>query len=267
MKAEVAPVIEVEGLHLSYRTKQGAVEALRGISLRVEENEFVTVVGPSGCGKSTLLKVLSGILSPTQGNIRLNGQDLRDVSREGRFGFIFQRPLLLPWRTALENVMLPGEIVAKQVNRAERQKKALGLLNLTGLQGFEDCYPHELSGGMAQRVSLSRALSFEPSILLMDEPFGALDEITRETMQGELLRIWGQIRSTILFVTHSIGEAVLLSDRVVVMSPRPGMILENIDIPFSRPRSESLRAEPDFVHLVEHIRGLLRGGQRTSSLV
>ncbi|MFQ5915949.1 MAG: ABC transporter ATP-binding protein [Nitrospinota bacterium] len=260
-------MIEVEGLHLSYRSRQGVVEALGGVGLRIEENEFVTVVGPSGCGKSTLLKVVSGILAPTRGRIRLSGQDLGEVDLEGRFGFIFQRPLLLPWRTALENVMLPGEIVAKQVGRGERQKKALDLLNLTGLRGFEDRYPHELSGGMAQRVSLSRALSFEPSILLMDEPFGALDEITREAMQGELLRIWGQIRSTILFVTHSIGEAVLLSDRVLVMSSRPGTMLENIDIPFSRPRSESLRGEPEFVRIVEHTRGLLRESSQASSLV
>jgi NitT/TauT family transport system ATP-binding protein len=243
------------------------VEALRGIHLPVEENAFVTVVGPSGCGKSTLLKVVSGVLTPTRGSVYLNGQDLRGVSLEGKFGFVFQRPLLLPWRTALENVMLPGEVVAKHLSRAERREKALRLLELTGLKGFEDRYPHELSGGMAQRVSLSRALSFEPSILLMDEPFGALDEITREAMQGELLRIWGQIRGTILFVTHSIGEAVLLSDRLVVMSPRPGVILENIEIPFRRPRSETLRGEPEFVRIVEHIRGLLREGQKAPSLV
>jgi NitT/TauT family transport system ATP-binding protein len=221
---------------------------------------------PSGCGKSTLLKVVSGILSPTKGQVRLNGQDLGEAAIEGKFGFVFQRPLLLPWRTALENVMLPGEVIAKKTGRAEQRENALRLLTLTGLTGFENRYPHELSGGMAQRVSISRALSFEPSVLLMDEPFGALDEITRENMQGELLRIWGEIRSTILFVTHSISEAVLLSDRVVVMSPRPGVILENTEIPFRRPRSENLRGEPEFVEMVEHIRGLLRGNHQASSL-
>ncbi|MBI3079630.1 MAG: ABC transporter ATP-binding protein [Deltaproteobacteria bacterium] len=251
--------IELEHVHVTYRTRDGLVEALRDISLRVEPNAFLTVVGPSGCGKTTLLKIVSGVLRPSRGRILLFGEDLSQARLEGKFGFVFQRPLLLPWRTALGNVALTSEIVAKQLSREQRLERAREWLGLTGLQGFEDKYPHELSGGMQQRVALSRALSFHPQILLMDEPFAALDEITREAMQGELLKIWARIRSTILFVTHSIAEALLLSDRVVILSHRPGEILETLDIPFERPRAELLRGQKEFVELVEHVRSKLRG--------
>ncbi len=255
-----APRITIDDVGVRYRTRDGWVHALEGVSLDVPPRSFVSVVGPSGCGKTTLLKIASGVLRPSRGRVLLSGEPLEAVPREGQFGFVFQRPLLLPWRTALQNVLLSTEIIQKSVPLAERVAEARRWLEVTGLKGFEDRHPHELSGGMQQRVALSRALVFRPRILLMDEPFAALDEITREAMQGELLKIWSQIETTILFVTHSISEAVLLSERVVVMTPRPGRVQDILDIPFSRSRSETLRGERAFTELVEHIRAKLRPG-------
>ncbi len=253
-----APHISIQGLDVRYRTRAGWVTALEGLDLEVPPRSFVSVVGPSGCGKTTLLKVVSGILRPSRGRVLLDGAPLETLRLEGQVGFVFQRPLLLPWRTALDNVVLASEIVQKTVPRPVRAAEARRWLGITGLTGFEDRLPHELSGGMQQRVALSRALVFRPRILLMDEPFAALDEITREVLQGELLKIWSHIENTILFITHSISEAVLLSERVVVLSARPGRVLEILDIPFPRPRTEALRAEREFTELVEHIRGKLR---------
>ncbi len=253
-----APHISIQGLDVRYRTRDGWVTALEGLDLEVPPRSFVSVVGPSGCGKTTLLKVVSGILRPSRGRVLLDGAPIETLRLEGQIGFVFQRPLLLPWRTALDNVVLASEIVQKTVPRSERVAEARRWLGITGLAGFEDRLPHELSGGMQQRVALSRALVFRPRILLMDEPFAALDEITREVLQGELLKIWSHIENTILFITHSISEAVLLSERVVVLSARPGRVVEILDIPFPRPRTEALRAERGFTELVEHIRGKLR---------
>ncbi len=253
-----APHISIQGLDVRYRTRDGWVTALDGLDLEVPPRSFVSVVGPSGCGKTTLLKVVSGILRPSRGRVLLDGAPIETLRLEGQIGFVFQRPLLLPWRTALDNVVLASEIVQKTVPRSERVAEARRWLAITGLAGFEDRLPHELSGGMQQRVALSRALVFRPRILLMDEPFAALDEITREVLQGELLKIWSHVENTILFITHSISEAVLLSERVVVLSARPGRVLEILDIPFPRPRTEALRAEREFTELVEHIRGQLR---------
>jgi NitT/TauT family transport system ATP-binding protein len=253
--------IRIKGVDVRYRTREGWVAALEGIDLDIAPRSFVSVVGPSGCGKTTLLKIVSGILRPSRGEVMLDGRPLDSVKLEGQFGFVFQRPLLLPWRTALENVALTSEIAQKTVSRADRLGEARRWLELTGLQGFEERYPHELSGGMQQRVSLSRALAFRPRILLMDEPFAALDEITRETMQGELLKIWAHVENTILFITHSISEAVLLSDRVVVLTPRPGRVQDILEIPFPRPRSEALRGDREFTELVQSIRGKLRTTQ------
>jgi NitT/TauT family transport system ATP-binding protein len=177
----------------------------------------------------------------------------------GNIGFVFQRPLLMPWRTALQNVAFTSEVARKHISRDQRLQEARKWLALTGLAGFEDRFPHELSGGMQQRVSLSRALAFQPAILMMDEPFAALDEITRETMQDELLRLWSLTNTTVVFITHSISEAVLLSERIVVMTARPGRVDEIIDVPFARPRDENLRATPEFNALVQHIRRKLRG--------
>jgi NitT/TauT family transport system ATP-binding protein len=199
--------------------------------------------------------------------VLIDGRPLSAVRLEGQFGFVFQRPLLLPWRTALDNVALASEIVQKTVPRAERLAEARRWLALTGLGGFEDRYPHELSGGMQQRVSLSRALAFHPRVLLMDEPFAALDEITREAMQGELLKIWAHIENTILFITHSISEAVLLSERVVILTARPGRVQEVLDIPFPRPRTEALRGQREFTEIVEYIRGKLRASDPVAGTV
>ena len=191
----------------------------------------------------------------------LDGRPLEETDLSGKIGYVFQRPLLLPWRTALGNVLLTMEVARKDMRPEQRLAEARRWLSLTGLAGFEDRLPHELSGGMQQRVSLSRALAFRPPILLMDEPFAALDEITREAMQEELLRLWSVTESTVVFVTHSISEAVLLSERVIVMTARPGRVDEIIDVPFARPRGEELRGSPRFTELVQHIRHKLRASQ------
>lgn len=248
------PHIRIEDLSLQYRTKGGTVSALEGVSIDIAPRSFVSVVGPSGCGKTTLLKVLSGVLKATSGKVYIDNTPIERTDLSGKVGYVFQRPLLLPWRTALENVLLTTEIARKDMPLAARMAEARNWLALTGLSDFEDRLPHELSGGMQQRVSLSRALAFRPSILMMDEPFAALDEITRESMQEELLRLWSVTESTVIFITHSISEAVLLSERVIVMTARPGRVDEIIDVPFARPRDEELRGRLEFTKLVQHIR-------------
>jgi NitT/TauT family transport system ATP-binding protein len=253
------PHILIDNLTLQYRTKSSTVAALDAISMDIPPRSFVSIVGPSGCGKTTLLKVLSGVLRATRGRVLVDGRPIEAANLSGKIGYIFQRPLLLPWRTALGNVLLTMEIARKEMPLQQRTAEARQWLSLTGLAGFEDRLPHELSGGMQQRVSLCRALAFRPPILMMDEPFAALDEITRETMQEELLRLWSVTESTVIFVTHSISEAVLLSERVIVMTARPGRVDEIIDVPFSRPRGEELRGSPRFTELVQHIRHKLRG--------
>lgn len=235
--------------------------ALERISAHIEPRSFLTVVGPSGCGKTTLLKVLSGVLPPSAGEVCFDGRPLREAAMTGHIGYVFQRPMLLPWRTALANVMLTMEVTRKEMSQQERQAEARRWLEIVGLRGFEERRPHELSGGMQQRVSIARALVFQPQILLMDEPFAALDEITREAMQGELLRLWSRIDTTVIFITHSIPEAVLLSERVLVLSARPGRIIETIEVPFPRPRTEAIRGLPRFAELTEQIRRHLRAGR------
>ena len=227
-------LIAVTGLNKVYRTREGGtIHALSDVNFGIREGEFVTVVGPSGCGKSTLLKILAGILRRTSGEVAMGGKPIDGPSRD--VGVVFQAPVLLPWRTVLENVMLPVEIQHR--DRAQYVAHARKYLKLVGLAHFEGKYPNELSGGMQQRVGISRALVHDPTLLLMDKPFGALDAMTRETMNLELLRIWNENRKTVLLVTHSIPEAVYLADRVIVMSPRPGRITEimNIDLPRPRP--------------------------------
>ena len=235
-------LISVAGLNKVYRTREGSdIQALTNASFAIDEGEFVTVVGPSGCGKSTLLKILAGILRRTSGTVKLRERPVDGPSRD--VGVVFQAPVLLPWRNVLENVMLPIDIQRR--SRAEYETRARGYLKLVGLEGFERTYPNELSGGMQQRVGISRALVHEPALLLMDEPFGALDAMTRETMNLELLRIWKQSRKTVLLVTHSIPEAVFLADRVIVMTPRPGRISEIIEVDLPRPRGlEIINSEP-----------------------
>ena len=253
------PHIVIEDLTVQYRVKDNTVLALEDVSIDVPPRSFVSIVGPSGCGKTTLLKVLSGVLKATRGRVLIDGRPIEKSDLSGKIGHIFQRPLLLPWRTALGNVLLTTEIARKEISQRDRVAEARRWLSLTGLSGFEDRLPHELSGGMQQRVSLCRALAFRPPILLMDEPFAALDEITREAMQEELLRLWSATESTVIFVTHSISEAVLLSERVIIMTVRPGRVDEIIDVPFSRPRGEELRGSARFTELVQHVRHRLRG--------
>ncbi len=247
-------MIEFADVSKTYSTKRGeTVHALDSINLHVRENEFITLVGPSGCGKSTLLKLVSGLVPPSSGEVRVRGQKVEEPFPD--VGFVFQQPVLLPWRTVLDNVLFSIEMLG-QNPKAARQR-ALELLELAGLKGFENKYPRELSGGMQQRVSICRALVHEPSLLLMDEPFGALDALTREEMSIELLRIWEQTRKTILFVTHSISEAVLLADRVVVMSARPGRVVKIVPIDLPRPRSADMEFEAAFREYHEEIRRLI----------
>jgi NitT/TauT family transport system ATP-binding protein len=251
-------VIRIDSVSKVYFTRAGEpIPALERISLDVAENEFVVLVGQSGCGKSTLLKMVSGILPVTSGTIHVHGTPV-DGPRED-VGIVFQAPVLLNWRDVLRNVLLPIEIL----RRDDRQYRpaALDLLRLVGLAGFENKHPRELSGGMQQRVAICRALIHDPTLLLMDEPFGALDALTREEMSVELLRIWEQRRKTILFVTHSITEAVILADRVVVMSPRPGRIARIIEVKLPRPRSMAMEATPEYRQHADEIRELIFGGR------
>jgi NitT/TauT family transport system ATP-binding protein len=256
--ARKVPHISVQDITVRYRGKQSDVLAVDRVSLEIPPRSFISIVGPSGCGKTTLLKILSNVLRPSSGKVLFDGELPANRNLTGLFGSVFQRPLLLPWRTAIDNVALNTEVARKEVPREQRLQEAQKWLEFVGLAGFENKLPHELSGGMQQRVSLSRALSLQPPILMMDEPFAALDEITRETLQDELLRLLDVLDTTVVFITHSVAEAVLLSQRVVVMTARPGRILETIDVPFAYPRGDSLRGNPEFASLVQNIRLKLR---------
>ncbi len=244
-------LVQIADLQMHYRTRDGNdIHALKDVNLKIGESEFVSIVGPSGCGKTTLLRILSGVLARTSGDVTIAGRQLKGPSPE--IGVVFQAPILLPWRTVFENVMIPVEVQGR--NREQFGARARQLLAMVGLQGFEDKYPSELSGGMQQRVGICRALVHDPSFLLMDEPFGALDAMTRESMNEELQRIWRDSQKTILLVTHSIPEAVYLADRVVVMTPRPGKIVEIIDVDLPRPRLLSMQNTPEFGRFVTAIR-------------
>jgi len=243
-------LIRVDGLAKRYPSRGRPVEALRDINFGVAEGEFVTIVGPSGSGKSTLLKLLAGILPKTAGRMLLRDSPIDGPRRD--VGMVFQQPVLLPWRTVLRNVLLPIDI--QRLPRATYQPRAEALLRQVGLEAFADKYPHELSGGMQQRVGITRALVHDPAILLMDEPFGALDAMTRERLNLELLRLWAASQKTILFVTHSIPEAVFLGDRVIVLSRRPGTIVEIMAVGVPRPRDLEMMATPEFGALTRRIR-------------
>ncbi len=234
----------------------GRVEALRDIDLEVGQGEFVSLIGPSGCGKSTLLRVIGDLLSPTTGAVMVAGKSAHQAREDREYAMVFQSATLLEWRKVTANVELPLEIMGME--KEERAIKSRRMLELVRLSEFADHYPWQLSGGMQQRVSIARALTFEPSILLMDEPFGALDEITREHMQMELLGIWGATATTVVFVTHSIPEAVFLSTKVVVMSPRPGRITDVIDVPLGKVRDDDTREDPEFFRLTTRVREALR---------
>ncbi|MBI1734853.1 MAG: ABC transporter ATP-binding protein [Candidatus Rokubacteria bacterium] len=247
-------MIELAAVSKTYRSRHGeVVRAVEDVTLDVKEKEFVSLVGPSGCGKSTLLKLVSGLTPVTRGAIRIRGQEVREPFPD--VGFVFQSAVLLPWRTVVDNVLFSIEMLGG--SRHGHRDRAQALIELAGLAGFERKYPWELSGGMQQRVAICRALVHDPSILMMDEPFGALDAMTREEMSLELLRIWEERRKTILFVTHSIPEAILLADRVVVMTPRPGRLARVLDITLARPRTVDMEFTPAFKELSDEIRSLI----------
>jgi NitT/TauT family transport system ATP-binding protein len=243
-------ILTAENLTRTYQTIQGPVEALAGISLQVKRGEFLCIVGPSGCGKTTLLRILGGLLAPTCGSVYLNGHPLTAPRRE--IGFVFQKANLMPWRTVLKNVTLPLEVQGLAAARASRLAEEM--LALVGLTGFAETYPHELSGGMQQRVAIARALVHSPTILLLDEPFGSLDALSRENMNLELLRIWQAQSQSVVMVTHSIQEAIFLADRVLVMSPRPGRLAKEVAINLARPRSLNVLYEQTFGTLSQRIR-------------
>ena len=246
-------LIDYHKVQKIYNSGTDEVIALEEVSFAVGEGEFITVVGRSGCGKTTLLKLTAGLLAPTAGTVHVAQTTVRGPLTN--VGIVFQSPVLLAWRKAIDNVLL--QIEARKLRIKDYRARALELLSLTGLRGFEDKYPNELSGGMQQRVSISRALIHDPPLLLMDEPFGALDAITRDEMNLELLRIWREAKKTVLFITHSIAEAVFLGDRVIVMTPRPGKVSEIVNLDLPRPRTTALRDDPKFISYVKHIRGSL----------
>jgi len=247
-------LLTAERISHTYRTPGGDVPALDDVTLRLSGASFVCLVGPSGCGKSTLLRILGGLLPPDGGRVLLDGHLLTRAQR--RVGVVFQKANLMPWRTVAGNLALPLELA--RIPPVEREERTQAMLELTGLEGFAGAYPGALSGGMAQRVAIGRALIHDPQVLLLDEPFGALDALTREQMSEELLRIWACHRKTVLMVTHSIPEAVLLADRVLVMGPRPGHLIAEVPVPLARPRSLALLHQPDFVALTEQVRRSIR---------
>ncbi|HWV83670.1 MAG TPA: ABC transporter ATP-binding protein [Hyphomicrobiaceae bacterium] len=243
-------VIAVDRLSLTYGSAAGGVLALSDISFSIADKEFISIVGPSGCGKSTLLKILAGLLPPSEGQASLNGTPIKGARRD--IGVVFQTPVLFPWRTVLGNVLLPADV--QGLDKEKMRKRAMDLIRLVGLEGFENRYPRELSGGMQQRVGIIRALIHDPAILLMDEPFGALDAMTRETMNVELQRIWMESGKTVLFITHSTSEAVYLADRVIVMTARPGKIGDVFDVDLPRPRPLDIMNTEKFGAYVKRIR-------------
>jgi NitT/TauT family transport system ATP-binding protein len=250
-------VVELAGVSKEFA--HGRTLALTGIDLTIQQGEFVSLIGPSGCGKSTLLRVVGDLIEPSEGQVIVNGKPAHQARLDRDYGIVFQHAVLYDWRTVSKNISLPLEMLGW--DRARRSKRIEEMLELVELTGFENHHPWQLSGGMQQRVSIARALSFSPPLLLMDEPFGALDEMTRERLNMELLQIWAETGSTIVFVTHSIAEAVFLSTRVVVMSPRPGRISDVLEVDLPQPRTAALREDPRFFELVTALReSLARGG-------
>ena len=250
--------VDVRGLSLVFEARDGAVHALSDINLTIRRGEFVSLIGPSGCGKTTLLRVVADLERATGGAIEVNGASPREARRRRQYGYVFQAPALYPWRTVARNVELPLEIFGWQ--RAARERAAREKLELVGLSGFAGKFPWQLSGGMQQRASIARALSFDPALLLMDEPFGALDEITRDRLNLELRSVWAKTGKTVIFVTHSIPEAVFLSTRVVVMSPRPGRIVDEAEVSLPPDRPVGIRESAEFLAIARRIRASLALG-------
>jgi NitT/TauT family transport system ATP-binding protein len=258
------PAVRVCELSLQFETRDGPVQALNNINLEIHRGEFVALIGPSGCGKTTLLRLIADLETPTSGEIVINGKSAREARLDRSYGFVFQAPALLPWRTSIANVMLPLEIIG--MSRSERLARAKDALRAVGLDAFDSKFPWQLSGGMQQRVSIARAMGFRPTLLLMDEPFGALDEIARDNLNLHLSALWAASDLTVVFVTHSIPEAVFLSTRIVVMSPRPGRIAEIVENNSPRERTLTLRDEPHFQALSTRVRRALQAAHSYEAL-
>ena len=256
-QTETQTVIAIRDLNMVYTGRGAETVALKNANLEIGEGEFISLIGPSGCGKTTLLRLIADLIQPTSGEITVTGKTPQEARESREYGYVFQAPVLYDWRTVLKNVMLPLEIM--DFSKAERKERAANLLEMVGLQDFHNQYPWQLSGGMQQRVSIARALAFDPKLLLMDEPFGALDEITREQMNHELLTIWQETKKTVVFVTHSIAEAVFLSSRIIVMTPRPGKIEQVIPVDLPYPRDNGTRESKEFFDLATEVRESLRG--------
>lgn len=252
------PVVSAKGLDLTFQTNDGPVHALKGVDLDIEKGEFVSFIGPSGCGKTTFLRCIAALEQPTGGTLSVNGMTPEAARQARAYGYVFQAAGLYPWRTIAANIRLPLEIMG--FSRAEQTERVARVLDLVDLAGFGGKFPWQLSGGMQQRASIARALSFDADILLMDEPFGALDEIVRDHLNEELLKLWSRTGKTIGFVTHSIPEAVYLSTKIVVMSPRPGRITDIIDSPLPRERPLDIRDSADFLAIAHRVRDGLRAG-------
>jgi NitT/TauT family transport system ATP-binding protein len=251
-------VVDAQNISLTFETADGRVDALSNVNLQVAEGEFVSFIGPSGCGKTTMLRVIADLQQPTSGTLQVNGMTAEQARLARAYGYVFQAPALFPWRTIEKNLKLPLEIMG--YTEFEQQQRVARYLSMVNLTGFERKFPWQLSGGMQQRVSIARALSFDPALLLMDEPFGALDEIVRDHLNEQLLRLWDQTRKTVVFVTHSIPEAVFLSTKIVVMSPRPGRIIDVIACDFPRDRKLEIRETPEFIKVAQRVRSGLRSG-------
>jgi NitT/TauT family transport system ATP-binding protein len=251
-------VVDAKAISLTFETADGRVDALSNVDLQVADGEFVSFIGPSGCGKTTLLRVVADLQQPTSGMLSVNGMTAENARLARSYGYVFQAPALFPWRTIEKNIKLPLEVMG--FPESEQKIRAERYLSMVNLKGFERKFPWQLSGGMQQRVSIARALSFDPEILLMDEPFGALDEIVRDHLNEQLLQLWKSTEKTVLFVTHSIPEAVFLSTRIVVMSPRPGRIIDVIDCNFPADRSLEIRETPEFLKIAQRVRNGLRAG-------
>lgn len=251
-----ATAISLSGIDMVFKGKSGPITALDGVSLDLGRNAFVSIIGRSGCGKSTLLRIITGLLTQTAGTVAVMGKSTQDYQRERKFGFVFQNPSLLPWKTSAENIGLPLEILGMG-NPAERREKIAALLRLVRLPDIGGQYPAQLSGGMRQRVAIARALAYEPEILLMDEPFGALDEFTRREMHDELIRIWTDRPMTVVFVTHSLTEALSLSDQIVVMAPHPGRVRAIVDVAEPRLPGREARNNPNHLRQLSELEALL----------
>jgi len=253
-----ASVIEARELSLTFETADGPVYALSKVNLTVEDGDFVSFIGPSGCGKTTLLRVIADLEQASEGKVTVNGMKPDEARRKRAYGYVFQAPALYAWRNVERNVALPLEIMG--FSAAERAERIARNLKLVNLKGFEKKFPWQLSGGMQQRVSIARALAFDPKLLLMDEPFGALDEIVRDKLNQQLLELWARTKKTVVFVTHSIPEAVFLSNKIVVMSPRPGRIIDVIGTNFAKDRTLDFRETPEFLKVAHRVREGLRQG-------